>query len=73
MNDVASSCSACDGVSGYCAVIECSSVHDDRPSCSTSGGQSTGGPVRIERDLEDLPKEEKSAKEVQERHLLHFL
>lgn len=31
-----------EGDSGYCAVIEWSSVQELRPSCSTSGGQSEG-------------------------------
>lgn len=31
--------------SGYVAAIECSSVHVERPSSSTSGGQSEGVPL----------------------------
>lgn len=72
MKDLTSACSLADGFAGYCAVMECSSVQDARPSCSTSGGQSGGGPVGRERVLEDFPKDEKSAKVVQARHLFHF-
>ena len=35
-------CCSLFAVSGYVAAIECSSVHVDRPSASTSGGQSAG-------------------------------
>lgn len=31
-----------EGLSGYCAVMECRSVHEERPRFSTSGGQSAG-------------------------------
>ncbi|PWI72557.1 hypothetical protein PCL_11180 [Purpureocillium lilacinum] len=39
-----SDCCPREGFSGYVAAIECSSVHELRPSTSTSGGQSAGGP-----------------------------
>lgn len=42
------------------------SVQDERPSCSTSGGQSFGGAVVF---VMDLVTEEKSAKELQDRQL----
>lgn len=37
-----SACSRAEGSAGYVAAIECSSVQVERPSCSTSGGQSRG-------------------------------
>lgn len=37
-----SDCSATVGVVGYVAAIECNKVHVERPSASTSGGQSRG-------------------------------
>ena len=43
MKDCMSRCCVAVGVGGYVAAIECSSVHDARPNCSTSGGQSGGG------------------------------
>ena len=41
-NDLVSAWSWGDGLIGYVAVIEWRSVHDERPSASTSGGQSAG-------------------------------
>lgn len=35
-------CSSALAFSGYVAAIECNSVQVERPSCSTSGGQSSG-------------------------------
>jgi hypothetical protein len=60
-----------EGEEGYEAVMECRSVQEELPSCSTSGGQSFGGrrgvwEVEVERDF---VTEEKSEKEVQERQL----
>jgi len=43
-------------------------VQDERPSCSTSGGQSFGG--RRGAEFMDFVTDEKSAKEVQERQLV---
>jgi hypothetical protein len=42
MNVAVSPCSSADGATGYCAVIECSSVQELRPSAAESGGQSRG-------------------------------
>ena len=47
---------------------ECKRVQEDRPSCSTSGGQSLGDWRAVEVDI-DLVTEEKSEKEVQARQL----
>jgi hypothetical protein len=43
MNCVTLDCSAGVGCVGYCAAMEWRRVQDERPSCSTSGGQSLGG------------------------------
>jgi len=43
-----SCCCAGDARDGYAAAIECSSVHDARPSCSTSGGHSRGAVLETE-------------------------
>lgn len=43
INCFVSFCRSGVGRTGYVAVIECSSVQEARPSCSTSGGQSAGG------------------------------
>lgn len=52
--------------------MECSKVHDERPSCSTSGGQSDGGPG-IGTLFKDFPTWEKSAKELHDRQLREIL
>lgn len=54
--------------------MEWRSVQDDRPSCSTSGGQSEGGPAVTSRPavpplVTFLVWEAQSAKEVQDRQL----
>ena len=43
MNCLTWPCSVGVGETGYEAAIEWRSVQDERPSCSTSGGQSEGG------------------------------
>jgi hypothetical protein len=58
-------CSLGLGFSGYIAVIECKSVQLDRPSSSTSGGQSFAGAVVLIFLVEDV----KSESDVQVRHL----
>ena len=59
------------GEIGYEAVRECRSVHEERPNCSTSGGQSGGGAstwtVLVLVDF--LVCDAQSAKEVQDRQL----
>lgn len=78
MNCLAWLCSVAVGVTGYEAVIECSSVQDERPSSSTSGGQSDGGAAAMAELiiaavapalLVFFVWEAQSAKEVQERQL----
>jgi hypothetical protein len=69
---------------GYEAERVCRSVQEERPSCSTSGGQSSGGGelwgrawvwdwgrarVLAEREVDFLVWEAQSAKEVQDRQL----
>lgn len=67
-------CSVGVGVTGYEAVIEWRSVQEDRPSCSTSGGQSDGGPAAA-RTLAGAPFaifllcDAQSEKEVHDRQL----
>lgn len=43
MNCLAWLCSVGVGDTGYVAVMEWRRVQEERPSCSTSGGQSVGG------------------------------
>jgi hypothetical protein len=67
-------CSALVGEDGYEAVMEWRSVQEDRPSSSTSGGQSGGGPVTAWGWLAlalitFLVCEAQSAREVQDRQL----
>jgi hypothetical protein len=72
------------GLVGYEAERVCRSVQEERPSCSTSGGQSSGGDklwggarvwdwgrarVLAEREVDFLVWEAQSAKEVQDRQL----
>lgn len=47
MKVLVSACLAGEGFSGYCAVMEWSSVQEERPSCATSGGQSVGSAGRF--------------------------
>ena len=59
-----------DGVSGYCAVMECKSVQEERPSCVTSGGQSVGRAAGAEAGfLVDLAIANQEETSVQVRQL----
>lgn len=67
-------CSVGVGVVGYEAAIEWRSVHEERPSCSTSGGQSDAGPavtflLVVAPFVFFFVWEAQSANEVQERQL----
>jgi hypothetical protein len=64
-NVKALACCAGVGETGYCAVILCKSVHAERPSASTSGGQSGGGADEVCF----LVRAAQEAKEVQDRQL----
>jgi hypothetical protein len=78
INCFAFTCSSFDGVTGYCAAMECRSIQDARPSWSTSGGQPDGGSKGVlevsDRDgrVRFFVNAAHAAKDVHERHLRYL-